>query len=89
MASCQVTPAAAVAFVESFGALIAEAAGLPDGFPVYIDSGMAWGKDQFKDEDAYIHTLQPEDVAEIKNALASVKGWSPSQKNAVPPVPRF
>lgn len=79
MASCQVTPAAAVAFVESFGALIAEAPGLPDGFPVRISSRMAWDKSQFKDKNTYITTLQPEDVEEIQNALASFKGSSPSQ----------
>lgn len=89
MTSCQVTPAAAVAFMEAFGALVAEVPDLPDGFPVYISSSMAWTKDQFKDKDAYIHTLQPEDVEEVENALASIKGWSPSQNTAAPPMPRF
>lgn len=74
MASCQVTPATLLDFKEAFIAPAAEAPGLPAGFPLFVESAMAWTADDFKDMKEYMYTLTSEDLAEIDNALTSFKG---------------
>lgn len=77
MASCEVTPTTASAFVETFSAPVAEAPALPAGFPDAVDSPMAWVGAHFENQSQYVHLLKPEDVMEVEQALESFKGEFP------------
>jgi hypothetical protein len=74
MASCEVTPTTASAFVETFSGSIAEAPALPAGFPDAVDSPMAWVGAHFQDRGQFVHMLTAEDVLEVEQALESFKG---------------
>jgi hypothetical protein len=44
------------------------------GWPTAWNSSLAWGHEQFPDENAYIHTLSADEKAEINAALKAFKG---------------
>ncbi|RKK81723.1 hypothetical protein BFJ71_g15508 [Fusarium oxysporum] len=48
-------------------------AGVPEGWPKFLDEPMAWVGPQFTDESEYIHTLSESDLQEAENALLVFK----------------
>jgi hypothetical protein len=55
-------------------------AGVPEGWPKFLDGSMAWAGAQFTDESEYIHTLSESDLQEAEKALLVFKGTSLSVK---------
>lgn len=46
-----------------------------EGWPVFLDSALAWdGASSFSSEDAYMYTLNRQEILEIEAALAFFKG---------------
>ncbi|KAF4485695.1 hypothetical protein FAGAP_11453 [Fusarium agapanthi] len=48
-------------------------AGVPEGWPKFLDEPMAWVGPQFTDESEFIHTLSESDLQEVDNALLVFK----------------
>ncbi|KAL5597824.1 hypothetical protein FOBRF1_011617 [Fusarium oxysporum] len=48
-------------------------AGVPEGWPKFLDGSMAWAGAQFTDESEYIHTLSESDLQEAEKALLVFK----------------
>ncbi|KAF4975294.1 hypothetical protein FZEAL_7892 [Fusarium zealandicum] len=48
-------------------------AGVPEGWPRYLNEPMAWTGSQFADESGYVHTLSESDLQEAENALRDFK----------------
>ena len=74
MASCEAQPSTApvpaALIPETFGG----GAGLPAGFPKFVDVPMAWIGDQFSSGDDFTLQLDGKDVTEAEEALAHFKG---------------
>ncbi|KAF4455444.1 hypothetical protein F53441_2233 [Fusarium austroafricanum] len=48
-------------------------AGVPEGWPKFLDKSMAWTAAQFTDESDYIHTLNESNLQEVEDALRAFK----------------
>ncbi|EWG37341.1 hypothetical protein FVEG_00988 [Fusarium verticillioides 7600] len=48
-------------------------AGVPEGWPKFLDEPMAWVGAQFTDESEFIHSLSESDLQEVENALLVFK----------------
>lgn len=47
---------------------------VPQGWPNFLDSPLAWTGNDFENEDAYIHHLTDEEMADIDKAMVHFKG---------------